>query len=114
MTVSAAELATLKCIFSYFAAYIALSEQYGIECNTDLYTQLMCRADRYIFLSENCAENATEELICEIKDFISKWENTDFYKKMGECNSQDITCSLSYTISSDTSCSGGLTANILQ
>lgn len=113
MTVSAAELTTLKCVFSYFAAYIAIAEQYGIECNTDYYQQLMCRADRYIFLSENCTANVTEDLICEIKDFISKWGNSEFYSKMSECSDGSITCGISSTIQSDTACTSDLNINIL-
>jgi len=116
MTVSAAEITTLKCIFSYFAGFIAKSELYGISCNKEHYQSLMCRAHRYLFLSKNtnCTDKIPEDLTCEIKDFIDLQSRTDFYETMStSCEDNNVQCTLNHNIASSSSCSGELNINIL-
>lgn len=116
--VNSLNLQALRCFIFYNASELALSEQYGYHCNREQYEENLNTASGVLFLATTCVENMTTGIFCTISEYIDEVIHNPLYlhKVQSECSSQGITtstCSLTVTDTS-TSCSGGLTINILQ
>jgi len=115
--VSNLDLAALRCYAFFNASQIALAEEYGIECNTEYYETQMHKALAYLFLAENCAANLTDEIFCAIQEFIDDALFSALYVRRNseDCaeGASDPVCILTIT-DNVTSCTGGLSINILQ
>jgi len=114
------DITALRCYLTYLAASIAQANKYGINCNTDEYVNELCKASRYYWLTQNCIENLTESLFCEIDEYIDDLKASNIYviKSAAPCinsaNAGEITgidCDLSVTDPVVT-CTSNLSINI--
>lgn len=114
------DLAALRCYAFYNASTIALSEQYGMECNVVAYEDKLQSALTYLFLAENCADNLTTSIFCSIQEFISDLKHNSLYlmKIEEDCNGTGNNLTPSFCVltvtDNATSCTGNLSINILQ
>jgi len=114
------DITALRCYLTYLAASIAQSHKYGIQCNTEEYVNELCKATRYYWLTQNCVDNLTEPLFCEIDEYVNDLKASNIYviKSEAPCinsaNANEITgidCDLTVTDSVTTPTSN-LTINI--
>lgn len=114
-------LQALRCFAYYNASTIALSEEYGFHCNIEEYEDNLEKALKYLFLAEHCSENLTNSIFCQIQEYIDDVLHNSLYSlkinedcsEVGGGGSVATLCTLTIT-DNITSCTGGLTINILQ
>lgn len=113
-------LQALRCFIFYNASEIALSEQYGYDCNVEQYEENLNTASAVLFLATHCEDNLSNSIFCTISEYIDEVLHNPLYiyKQTVECSSTggDTTTSSCVLTITDTatSCTGGLTINILQ
>lgn len=115
------DLASLRCFIFYNALAIAQADIYGIACDLEAYETNLTEASKILFLATHCPENFSETEYCVVRDYIKAipfnrlyitFSSSDCFAD-GGTTTVDVTCALTITDNA-TSCTGGLTINILQ
>lgn len=114
--VSNLDLTALRCWQLYTLSMVASEKVYGISCNVDYYAEHFCKASRYLWLANNCNENLTDTVFCEIEDYIDWLKRTDLFKTRVDCPCDEadvLPCTLSVN-EELVPCTSGMTINLIR